>query len=43
MNGEYLRYGLNMHGLPRHLVGEGSLSHEGGAFCVEVKYITAYT
>ena len=39
MNGEYLRYGLNRYGLPRHSDGEGALSHEGGAFCVEVEYI----
>ena len=25
-----------MHGLPRYPVGEGALSHEGGAYCVEV-------
>ena len=30
-NGEYLRNGINMHGFPRHLVGEGALSHESGA------------
>ena len=35
---EYLRYGLNIQGLPRHSVGESALSYEGGAYCEEVVY-----
>jgi hypothetical protein len=41
-NGEYLRYGLDMQGLPRHSVDVGALLFGSGAFCEEVSRITAY-